>query len=78
MKNYIDISKNLANIIRIKRSELNITQEKLAEMSSIDYKHIQNLESMKRINDPRLSTLLKLTEALKIDIDELMKKIVGE
>lgn len=78
MKNYIDISKNLANIIRIKRNELNITQEKLAEMSSIDYKHIQNLESMKRINDPRLSTLLKLTEALKINIDELMKKIVGE
>jgi len=78
MKNYIDISKNLANIIRLKRSELNITQEKLAETSSIDYKHIQNLESMKRINDPRLSTLLKLAEALKINIDELMKKIVEE
>lgn len=76
MKNYIDISKNLAQFIKLKRNELNITQEKLAEISLIDYKHIQNLESMKRVNDPRLSTLLKLSEALKINIDELLKNIV--
>jgi len=71
-----DISKKLALFLKEIREQKNLTQEKLAEISNIDYKHIQNLESFKKINDPKLSTLLKLAEALDINIIELFKEIL--
>jgi len=74
-KNTFDISKNIATFLKQKRKELNLTQEQLAEKSGIEYKHIQNLESLKRINDPKLSTLYKLSKALDIDIEDIIKII---
>ncbi len=71
-----DISRKLALFLKEIREQKNLTQEKLAEISNIDYKHIQNLESFKKTNDPKLSTLLKLSEALNINIIELLKKIL--
>ena len=74
-KNTFDISKNIATFLKQKRKELNLTQEQLAEKSGIEYKHIQNLESFKRINDPKISTLYKLSKALDIDIEDIIKII---
>lgn len=65
------ISNALAKFIKKKRKEQNLTQEQLSTISKIDYKHIQNLESSKKINDPKLSTLRKLAEALNTTISEI-------
>ena len=73
-KNY-DLSKKIAIFLKQKREELNLTQEKLWEMSGIEYKHIQNLESFKRLNDPKISTLLKLSKGLEIKIEDIIKDI---
>ncbi len=44
-------------------------------MSGIDYKHIQNLESLIKINDPKISTLVKLAKALNIPISDIKNSI---
>lgn len=66
------ISISLASYIKKKRQEQNLTQEQLANLSKIDYKHIQNLESSKRVNDPKLSTLRKLAKALNVPVSEIV------
>jgi len=73
-KNY-NLSKKIAIFLKQKREDLNLTQEKLAEISGIEYKHIQNLESFKRLNDPKISTLLKLSKGLGIKIEDIIKEI---
>ena len=70
------ISGRLAEYIKLKREEMNITQEELAELSAIDYKQIQNLESFKRINNPRLSTLLKLSKAFNVKVEDIIAYIL--
>jgi len=74
-ENNFNISKKLALFLKKKREELNLTQEKLAEKSGIEYKHIQNLESFKKLNDPKISTLLKLSQALELKIEDIIKGI---
>jgi len=66
-----EISHKLASYIKEKRLAANLTQEELANLSKIDYKHIQNIESLKKINDPKLSTLQKLARALKIKVSDI-------
>lgn len=66
----------LAELIKKKRAEKGLTQEQLAEIAKIDYKHIQNIESLKRINDPKLSTLKKLAKALEMPVNELIDCLV--
>lgn len=68
-------SVRLARFLKEKRKQLHLTQEKLSEYAGIDYKHIQRLESPINKNDPRLSTLLKLANALKITPEELLKQL---
>jgi len=77
MKNLKEISMRLAEFIKEKRVELNLTQEQLAEISRIDYTHIQNTESLKRINDPKLSTLQKLAKGLNISVSEIADHLFG-
>lgn len=74
-KNNFDLSRKIALFLKKKREELNLTQEKLAEKSGIEYKHIQNLESLKKSNDPKISTLFKLSKALELDIEDVIKDI---
>jgi transcriptional regulator with XRE-family HTH domain len=71
------ISNRLARFIKAKRTERGLTQERLAVLAAIEYKHIQNLESFKRINDPKLSTLIKLANAFEISISEIVDYIVN-
>ncbi|OQY38530.1 MAG: hypothetical protein B6229_05735 [Spirochaetaceae bacterium 4572_7] len=71
------ISVNLAKYIKQKRAEINMTQEQLASVAQIDYKHIQNLESFKKKNDPKISTIIKLSKALNIPVIDMIQAILN-
>jgi len=66
------IQKKLAKRLRELREKQGLTQEQLAELSGIDYKHIQLLEGK---NPPaaKLDTLEKLARAFKISPSDLIK-----
>jgi transcriptional regulator with XRE-family HTH domain len=66
-----DIRVNYAKRIRQLREKYGYTQQKLAELSNIEYKHIQRLESKKPC-DVKLSTLEKLAKAFKMTLSKLM------
>lgn len=70
------ISLKLAYFLRYLRKKNNWTQERLAEISTVDYKHIQRLESVKYISDFRFSTLRKLSKAFNIDILDFLECII--
>lgn len=66
-----EIRQKLASKLRELRKQYGFTQEKLAELSGVDYKHIQLLES----NDPSgatIDTLEKLAKAFDLSIAELI------
>jgi len=65
------IQKKLAKRLRDLRKQQGMTQERLAELSGIDYKHIQLLES----KDPpaaKLDTLEKIAGAFKLKPSKLL------
>lgn len=65
------INQKMAARLRKLREKHGFTQEKLAELSGIDYKHIQLLES----NNPpaaKLDTIEKLAKAFKITPSKLL------
>jgi len=66
------ISQKLAKRLKELRKKHNLTQEALAEKSSIDYKHIQLLEGK---NPPfaRLDTLEKLAKAFKVPLSKFLE-----
>jgi len=64
---YTEIGKR----IRTARKNLNMTQEKLAVASGIDRSHMGFIEQGRR--RPTLSTLLKITQALKMPLEQLFK-----
>ncbi|MBU4252392.1 MAG: helix-turn-helix transcriptional regulator [Candidatus Omnitrophica bacterium] len=61
----------LATRIRELRKKHKYTQSELSELSDIDDKHIQLLESKKRC-DVKLSTLAKLAKAFNITVSQLL------
>jgi transcriptional regulator with XRE-family HTH domain len=67
-----DIRLKLAKRIKELRGRCGLTQEQLAEISGIDYKHIQLLES-KNPSAAKLDTLEKLAKAFKISPAQLIK-----
>lgn len=66
-----EVSRKLAKRMRELREEKGLSQEKLSELSDIDYKHIQLLESK---NPPaaKLDTLEKLAKAFGISLSKLL------
>ncbi len=60
----------LGKRIRELRKKVNLTQEKLASLTGIDYKYIQKIEG-KNPPSVRIDTLEKLAKALKISISKL-------
>ena len=66
------IQKKLAKRLRELRDQQGLTQERLAELSGVDYKHIQLLESQ---NAPaaKLDTIEKLAKAFKINPSKLIE-----
>ena len=63
----------LAENIKKYRRKLGLTQEALSRKADISYNTIIKIESG-GIKDPRIGTLKKIAEALKIKIDELVSK----
>ncbi len=66
------INLKLAERIRSLRREYGYTQAKLAELSGIEYKHIQLLES-KKPSDARISTIEKIAKAFGLTLSEFLK-----
>ena len=60
-----------ANIKKIREKE-GLTQEALACKANISYNTIVKLETG-GIRDPRISTVIKISEALNVSLDELAK-----
>ncbi|MDP8264167.1 MAG: helix-turn-helix transcriptional regulator [Candidatus Aceula lacicola] len=66
------INLKFAKRLRELRKKCGYTQEKLAELSGVDYKHIQLLESK---NPPaaKLNTVEKIAKAFKVEPFKLLK-----
>jgi transcriptional regulator with XRE-family HTH domain len=54
------------------RAKLGISQDKLSKLSDVTYNTIIKIESGATYN-PRVETLKKIADALKVRIDDLMK-----
>lgn len=54
------------------RAKLGISQDKLSKLSKVTYNTIIKIESGATYN-PRVETLKKIADALKVGIDDLMK-----
>lgn len=70
----MDINNIFAERLRELSKSKGLTQEKLAEVSDIDYKYLQKLEG-KNPSSPTLSVLEKLSRGLEISLSELIKNI---
>lgn len=60
-------------LIKQVRLEKNMTLEELAKLSGVSRGHLSKMERQER--EPRLSTLIQIALALKVDIKELYKII---
>ena len=67
-----DIRLKLSNKIRELRKKKGLTQEQLSDLSGVDYKHIQLLES-KKAPAAKLDTIEKIAKAFHISPSELLK-----
>ena len=54
------------------RAKLSISQDRLSKLSDVTYNTIIKIESGATSN-PRVETLKKIADALKVGIDDLMK-----
>ncbi len=67
-----ELLNQLAKKIKKRRTELNISQEKLAEKCNFDRTYISLLERAKR--NPSYLSLLKLCTGLEIELTDLIKE----
>jgi len=72
----ISINLKIRDRLRQLRAEKNLTQEKLAELSGVDYKHIQLLES-KKPPAVRIDTLEKICKGFGLELKEFFKEGFG-
>ena len=68
-----DIRKWVSNRVRELRRKAKITQQKLAELTDLDYKSIQRLEGKSPEFYPKLSTLEKVAKALGVSLSSFFK-----
>ena len=60
-------------LIKQIRQEKNMTLETLAKLSGISKGHLSKIERQER--DPKLSTIIQIAMALKVDVSDLYKII---
>jgi len=77
MENYHEITQKISFRIKQLRKEKNLTQEKLSQLSGVDYKHIQLLES-KKAPAVRIDTLEKICIGLNISLSNFFKEEFNE
>ncbi len=63
--------KNIKTNIKKIRLEKNITRPNLSALSGVPLRTIENIESDKLSTDPKITTLLKIADALEITINDL-------
>lgn len=63
------LAKKIGVRIRDLRLKREITQEKLGELTGIDYKHIQRMEGSRPVN-PRVDTLLAIARAFQMTLED--------
>ena len=68
-----DIKQNLANAVREARTELGLSQEKLAEILNLDQRTILNIEAGR--GNPKFEKLYPLITYLKIPADKIFCKV---
>lgn len=66
---------DFSKLLQILRKSRGLSQEKLAEMCELDRTYISMLE--RGIKNPTLQTLLKLSNALEIRLDQFIAKLYG-
>ncbi|MBL8991974.1 MAG: helix-turn-helix transcriptional regulator [Spirochaetia bacterium] len=71
-------TRNFAGFLREMRKRRSLTQQELSRVSDLDYKHIQKLEDANNPKDPRLSTLRKLSRALRVPTKDVVAAAFGE
>ena len=79
----MEISKNdndyyyyLARVnIKKYRNKANMTAQQLADESGFTHQFIRDLESLKLTKRPRLDSLVRIANALKIDLRQLFDEI---
>jgi transcriptional regulator with XRE-family HTH domain len=74
----LEHNEHFVTALKTQRKKNNLTQQELAELARIDYKHVQSLESYKKLKDPRISTLFKLSQAFAIPVSSLVATIFEE
>ena len=62
----------IQNNIKFYRNEIGLSQKELAEKSQISERHIIDLE--KGVQDPKISTVHKLSNALGVAVEELFPR----
>ena len=65
------VKQALGNQVRRFREARGITQEKLAELSNVDSRQIQRIETGN--TDARITTVYKISEAFNCRIDDLTR-----
>jgi len=66
--------KAIALVVReLREMKGGITQEKLSEISSLDYKYIQSIE--RGVKNPSLETILKLSKGFEISASDFVNLI---
>lgn len=68
-----DITARLGRIVRERRMELGMTQERLAAAAGINRSYIGDIERGAR--NAALTTLAKLADALDLELSELIRRV---
>ena len=76
-KNHLEeINVKIAEMIRIRREEQNLSQKKLSEIAQIDQSMISDYEGSNGFNfNPTIKTLYKLSTALNIPFSKFLKDL---
>lgn len=64
-------SREIFNIVKVRRESLNVTQETLAQLSGVALRTLKQFESGK--GNPTLQTLQKLGDALGLEVTVVIK-----
>lgn len=73
LKQYHIFSENIKTI----RKKKNLTQEELAEISDLSISYVKQIESCRDYKNITLTTMLKISKALDISINDLFKEKIN-
>ena len=60
-----------SNNVRHYRKKINMTQEELAELCDLSTSYIKQIESGKEYKNVSLTVILKISQALEVNVDQL-------